>query len=122
MNFTLNTKVYSGVGFNANNQSVYKYTGAGMPSGFSYLTASVKTGTGTAASTVRYNLSVPHVATEASTCACPGTVISTDYVRIEVSVPSGSTLADRQNILLSIRDLVGTVAFKDSVELLTQPT
>lgn len=122
MSITLNAKVYNFAGFNSNSQSVYKYTGGGLPSSFSYLTDKVNTGTGKADSTVRWNLSVPHVATEASACACEGSVLGTDYVRIEVSVSPITTAAERTDLWTRVRDLVASTEFKASVESLTQPS
>ena len=120
--FTLNTKVYNGVGFNTNGQSVFKNTTAAFPSGFSYLTSSVKTPTGGKDSVIRYNLSVPHIAAEPTSCACPGGVLGTDYVRLEVSVSAASSQADREDLYLRILNLVQDLKFKASVETLVQPT
>lgn len=118
--YTLNTKVYSSTGFNQQGQSVYKNTASSLPSGFSYLTTSVKTGTGDRASVVRYNLSVPHVATEASACACPGGVIGTDYVRIETQLSSQTSATDRADLYLRLKDLVLSAEFEAAIENLTQ--
>lgn len=119
---TLNTKVYNGVGFNGKNMSVFKNTSAGLPSGFSYLTTAVNTATGGKPSTVRWNLSLPHIAVEPSACACPGGILGTDYVRFEVSASATSTPADRVDLYLRIKDLVLSAEFKASIEDLTQST
>lgn len=120
--FTLNTLVYNGVGFNSNGQSVFKYTGADLPAGFSYLTTVTKTATGGKDSVIRYNLSLPHIAVEPSACACPGGVLGTDYVRIEVTTSAVTTAAQRADLYLRIKDLVSDPKFKASVEEFTQPT
>lgn len=122
MSITLNAKVYNFAGFNTNGQSVYKYTGGSFPSSFSYLTDKVNTGTGKADSTVRWNLSVPHVAESSSECACEGTVLGTDYVRIELSVSPITTSAGRTDLWTRVRDLVASPEFKATVESLTQPS
>lgn len=122
MAITLNTKAYAFAGFNSNSQSVYKYTGGGLPSSFSYLTSRVTTGTGGKESVGRWNLSIPHVATEASACACPGGVLGTDYLRIEASVSAVTTAAERTDLWTRIRDLVASAEFKASIEGLTQPS
>lgn len=122
MSITLNAKVYNGAGFNANGQSVFKYTGTDTASGFSYLTAKVNTGTGSTASTARWNLSVPHVAVEASACACPGGIIGTDYVRTEVSISSATSAVDRLDLYERILDLVESAEFKASITGMTQPS
>lgn len=59
MSIVLNGKTYNSIGFNANQQSVFKETSAGIASGFSYLTSKVGTGTGKSDSTVKWNLSMP---------------------------------------------------------------
>lgn len=120
MSITLNAKQYNGAGFNSNSQSVWKYTGGDVASSFSYLTNKVNTGTKDAGSTARWNLSVPHVATEASACACPGGILGTDYVRFEVSIASASSAADRLDLWTRIRDLVASPEFKASITDLTQ--
>lgn len=122
MAITLNAKAYNFAGFNNVSQSVYKYTGGGLPSSFSYLTSKVNTGTGKADSTARWNLSVPHVATADSACGCEGTVLGTDYVRIELSVAPITTAAERTDLWTRLRDLVASAEFKASVESLTQPS
>lgn len=120
MAITLNTKAYAFAGFNANQQSVYKHTGGGLPSSFSYLTTKVNTGTGKADSTARWNLSVPHVAVDASACACPGGVLGTDYIRIETSVSPVTTAGERTDLWTRIRDLVASPEFMASIENLSQ--
>ena len=122
MAITLNTKVYNGTGFNVNQQYVYKETSATYPSGFSYLTAKANTGTGKKSSVVCWNLSLPHVADAASTCACAGDVLGTDYIRIEVDVSAITSAADRLDIWTRLRDLVASTPFKDSITALTQPS
>jgi len=122
MPITLNTKVYDNVGFNTNGQFVYSNKDAGVPSGFSYVTTKVNTGTGASDSTMKWNLSLPIVATTDSDCACAGDVKRTYYARIEVTAPAGSTLAERQDIRLRIRDLVASAQFIASVETLVQPS
>lgn len=120
MSITLNTKVYNGVGFNQNGQSVFNETSAGVPSGFSFLTDKVNTGTGKSDSTVKWNLSIPVIATEDSECSCEGTVLRTYYVRIEVSVPASSTAAERLDLYERIVDLVAASQFSASVQSLVQ--
>lgn len=122
MAITLNAKAYNWAGFNANSQSVYKYTGGGLPSSFSYLTSKVNTGVGAKESVARWNLSIPHVATEASACACPGAVLGTDYVQFQVQISPVTTAAERTDLWTRIRDLVASPEFKASIEGLTQPS
>lgn len=120
MAISLNAKSYSFAGFNATSQSVFKYTGGGLPSSFSYLTTKVTTPTGGKDSVARWNLSIPHVASEASACACPGGVLGTDYIQIQASISAVTTAAERTDIWTRIRDLVASPEFKASIEGLTQ--
>lgn len=117
---TLNTKVYTGIGFNQNGQSVFKEVSAGVPSGFSYLTDKVTTNTGKTDSTVKWNLSIPIVASADSDCSCAGDVLRTYYVRVEVTAPAGSTAEERLDVYTRLKDLVATTAFSDSVKVLNQ--
>lgn len=122
MPITLNSKIYDNVGFNQNGQFVYSEKSSGVPSGFSYLTAKVNTGTGKTDSTVKWNLSIPVVATTDSDCACSGDVQRNYYVRLEITEPAGSTSAERADVLARIASLVGATQFTASVTSLVQPS
>ena len=119
---TLNGKAYSWSGFNPRQMSTWKYTGSGTPVDFSYLTNRVSAATKGQQSTVHWNLAVPRVATEATSCTCPGGLLGTDYVRIEVQAYPGSTTADRTDLAARIASLVGHADFVASIVSLTQPT
>jgi hypothetical protein len=121
-NIVLNSKTYAGIGFNQNGQSVFKETSAGVPSGFSYLTEKTSTGTGKSDSTVKWNLSLPVVATVDSDCSCAGEVLRTAYVRLEISFAASSTAAERTDVLDRLQDLVLTSQFIGSLTNLDQPT
>lgn len=122
MSITLNSKVYDNVGFNQNGQFVYSEKSAGVPSGFSYLTAKVSTGTGKSDSSVKWNLSIPIVATADSECTCAGDVLRNYYVKIDITEPAGSTAAERLDVRARIASLIAAAQFVDSVEDLTQPS
>jgi hypothetical protein len=122
MSITLNSKTYNGIGFNSNGQSVFNETSAGVPSGFSYLTDKVNAGTGKTDSTVKWNLSIPVIATVDSECACAGGVLRTYYVQVGVTIPAGSTAAERADLLKRIQDLVLTTQFAGSINNLVQAT
>lgn len=119
-NIVLNSKTYAGIGFNQNGQSVFKETSAGVPSGFSYLTDKVTTGTGKSDTSVKWNLSVPVIATVDTDCSCAGDPLRTYYVRIEVSIPAGSSAVERTDLLTRIQALVATSQFEGSIEDLNQ--
>lgn len=122
MPITLNSKVYDNVGFNPQGQFVYSEKSAGVPSGFSYLTAKVNTGTGKSDSVVKWNLSIPIVATTDSSCACIGGVLRTYYVRMEITEPAGATAAERTDVRARIASLIAATQFIGSVVDLTQPS
>lgn len=121
MSIVLNSKTYNSIGFNANGQSVFKETSAGVAAGFSYLTSKVSTSTGKADSTVKWNLSMPIVATVDSSCSCAGSVLRTDYIRVEASFGSGSPAVERTDALARLRALVLTTEFENSFLSLNQP-
>jgi hypothetical protein len=122
MPITLNSKVYGNVGFNQNSQFVYSEKSAGVPAGFSYLTAKAATGTGKSDSTVKWNLSLPIVAATDSDCTCAGDVLRGYYAKIEVTIPSGSTAAERDDVLKRIQSLVAAAQFTASINDLAQPS
>lgn len=122
MPITLNTKTYDNVGFNQNGQFAYSEKSAGIPSGFSYLTSKVGTGTGKSDSTVKWNLSLPIVATSDSDCSCAGDVLRTSYIRLEITLPAGSQLAERQDLRLRLKDLVASAQFIAAIDNLVQPS
>lgn len=122
MSIVLDSKTYTFSGWNQNQQALYSEKSGGVPSSFSYLTAKVNTGTGKSDSTVKWNLSIPIVATVDSECACAGDVLRTYYVRIEVTEPAGSTLAERENVHDCLTNLVAAPEFQSSIEGLVQPS
>ena len=117
---TLNAKAYIWSGFNLNQFGTWRYTGSGVSAGFSYLTSKVESTK--KGSTVRWNLAVPKLATEASSCTCPGGLLGTNYVRILIDTWAGATTADRDDLLKQIRSLVLTTDFGNSILDLIQPS
>jgi hypothetical protein len=122
MSITLDSLVYDNVGFNQNGQFVYSEKSAGVPSGFAYLTTKVNTGTGQTDSVIKWNLSRPIVAAIDSEQAVAGQVLRTYYVRVEITIPAGSTAAERVDINDQIQGLVNTTQWNASVESLVQPS
>lgn len=120
MPITLNTKVYNGIGFNPNGQYVFSEKSGGTPSSFSYLTTKDTVGTGKAGSTVKWNLSLPIVATSDGDCACAGDVMRSYYTKIDITVPAGSSAAERADLYLRLKDLIASTQFKASIEDLSQ--
>lgn len=121
-NIVLNSKTYTGIGFDANGVSQWVEQSGGIPSSFSKLTGKVNLGSGKSGSTVKWKFAVPIVAASDSSCACEGDVLRTYYVRIEVDEPAGSQSAERIDVRARIASLIGVTQFVDSIEDLTQPT
>jgi hypothetical protein len=123
MSIVLNSKTYNFRGFQApNNFSNYLETSAGVPSGFSNLTAKVEDGGAKANTRVRWKLKVPVVQTEADACSCPGTVINDTTVDIVVTMSPTTTAAQRADVLARLQALVLKTEFTVSVTDLVQPS
>lgn len=123
MAIVLNTKTYNFRGFQAPNSiSNFLETSAGVPAGFSNLTCKIEDGGSKSATKVRWKLKVPTVATEASTCVCPGTVINDDFVDLVLTFSAGTPLAKRTDVLTRLQQLVLKAEFIASVNDLVQPS
>lgn len=122
MSIVLDSLTYDNVGFNQNGQFVYSEKSAGVPSGFAYLTTKVNSGTGKSDSVVKWNLSRPIVAAVDSEQAVAGDVLRTYYVKIEVTIPAGSTAAERVDLNDQLQGLVNTTQWNASLENLVQPS
>lgn len=115
-NITLDTKVYTGLGYRGDGAS-WQNRDAGVVSGFKNIDTSInytkdKTN-------VRAKITTPVVSTEASSCACPGEVLRNRYIDIVVRYDKMATQADRDSALQDIKDLVLTTQFSDLVKNLT---
>lgn len=122
MAIVLNSKTYNAIGFDRNGVMQYVESSAGVPSGFSKLTAHVNLNGAKEASSVKWKCAIPIVATEDSACSCTGGLLRTYYVSIEVTEPPGSTAAERLDVRARIASLIGVTQFVDSIEDLTQPS
>lgn len=121
MAITLNTKVYNWAQFDPNGVSRYLETGAATPTGYSNLTAKVTVSTGTTQK-VKWRLAIPTVAAADTGFDKAGTVLRTAYVDVELSFAATSTLAERQDVRLRLKDLVASAQFIASTDSLVQPT
>lgn len=121
MSIVLNSKTYNYAGWNQNQQASYSETSGGIPASFSFLTAKVNVGTGKAASSVKWNLSLPIVAESNTDCACAGEVLRNYRFRIEVDIPAGSSSAERADILARLQQLTAKTEFTSSITGLVQP-
>jgi hypothetical protein len=114
-NVTLNTKVYGPENINSGIAS-YVYRGTGIPTGFARLTASVKAPTGNAATyRVRWDLKLPVVASESSSCSCVGDLLRQSVASLDFVLARTSTTAERQELLDQLDDLVANADFRASI-------
>lgn len=107
----LNTKTYSFTGV-TNGISAYANRDGGMATGFSNVTTSLRFD-----SKVRgqVKLDLPIVASEASACACPGTVTASSDANISFRMDKTLTLAERTDFALRLKDLVASAEFQGMI-------
>lgn len=112
---TLNTVVYSPAGLLQGVAKWINRTG-GVLAGFSVLTQRYKDPTTGVQTKIDFNLSVPVLATADSTCGCEGDLIRTNSGQISFWVASTSTLAERTDLYLRMKDLLATALVSNAVE------
>lgn len=118
MPFTLNTKIYNGAGL-ANGVARYVERSAGVASGFSNLTSSLKID-----SKVRgvIKIDLPEITTESSACACPGDILRMSGVDISIRLDPKAPAATRTDLRLRLKDLIASaqfIAWFDNLEPMT---
>lgn len=123
MNFVLNGKTYSSVGFDANGVSVFQESSSGIPGGFSYLSCRVTIAkSGDAPSKVVWRLTMPILASEDSACGCSGNVLRLyRYDDGKITIPAGSLAAERTDFEARLQDLYADAAYTASIVNLVQP-
>jgi hypothetical protein len=115
-NITLNTKVYAFGGSNSDT-ATWVDRSAGVGGGFSVVTEKFdSTPQKGAVQRMLFNLSLPVVSATDTACACAGDVLRTSSVQISIWVPQNSTLAERTDFYLRIKDLVASTPFINGVE------
>lgn len=119
MAIVLNSKTYNYDGFDPNGVVGYMERSGGVATSFSPLSFGQGTTDKYVKNTVR--LSIPIVSTEDSECSCSGTNLRTYRLRLELEEPVTGTLAERQDFLARIQDLVATAQFEQLVENLVKP-
>ena len=123
MAINLNTKSYTFRGI-VNAVSTY-LNGTGLASSFSALTASLRVPVGKpdVKEKIRgaWKLSVPVVAEEAGTCACPGDVLRVSDADISFRMAANATLAERTDFALRLKDLTASPEFQASIINLQLP-
>lgn len=115
----LNTKNYLGAGI-ANAISAFTDRSAGIAAAFSHATFNLRIAPkDKIRGTVKLDL--PVVATEATSCACPGDVVRLADATISFRMDPGMTATERTDFALRLKDLVATSAFQDMVINLVVP-
>lgn len=113
---TLNTVSYSPAG-TSNGISSWVSRVGGVLNSFSNVTQRFITGSGARKMTkVTHRIEVPVVATADSTCSCAGALLRTSSCQIEFWLDPESTLAERTDLYLRVKDLVAATMFVASVE------
>lgn len=120
-NLTLNGKTYAASGHTSDGKTLWVERSSGVVSGFSPLTARVRTGTGQQKTRVNWVLKVPTVASAASACSCEGDVLTERYFNIEYVADAKTTAAERTDDQLRLAGLIATADFVNSVKDLIQP-
>lgn len=118
---TLNTVVYSPAGLFAGVAKWINRSG-GILAGFSTLTQKFKDPTTGTQTKIDFNISIPVLATADSACGCAGELIRTNSAVVSFWVASTSTLAERTDLYLRVKDLVATALVSGAVENLDPAT
>lgn len=113
---TLNAIVYNPAGTKDGKTSWVSRT-AGVAAGFSRLFSTFKDSVNAATQTkVTYELAIPVVSVADTECSCAGTLLRTSSVQINAWLAPGSTLAERTDLYLRLKDLVGDTSFQAAVK------
>lgn len=112
---TLNTKVYAPSGSN-DGTATWTDRSAGVGGGFSIATEKFDQTTKGSVQRMLFTLNLPVVSATDTNCACAGDVLRTSSVQISVWVPLASTLAERTDFYLRIKDFVASAPFLNGVE------
>lgn len=111
-----------------NGLSTFVDSAAAVVAAFATLTCKTVIGKGqrgknnSSRSVTQWKLTIPTVATEATSCACVGDVLSQVDVHIEIRSDAASTTAHLTEALDQLDDLVLNAQFRASVLQHTQPT
>jgi len=115
-NITLNTKVYASGGSN-DGTATWVDRSAGVGGGFSIVTEKFDpTAKGGLVQRMLFTLNLPVVSATDTACACAGDVLRTSSAQLSIWVPQNSTLAERTDFYLRIKDLVASTPFLNGVE------
>lgn len=124
-NLTLNTKTYTGAGL-LNGVVSWIERSLGIASGFSAVRSSLRIDPESQKDggkiRIKWDLELPVVATEDSSCSCAGEVLRKADVNITIRIDKGYTTAERTDFMERLEDLVQTTQFRASVISLEQQT
>lgn len=114
--FTLNTVVYNPDG-SQNGVVRWMDRSGGVSSSFSALTQVYSSNSGARKwNRFTFRLDVPVVATASDACACAGALIRDSQFQIDLRLDPNSTVAERTDIGLRLKDLVSSTAFQDAIK------
>lgn len=112
---TLNTHAYNPRGVSSGIASWVNPTNSNG-NGVNSMTESVRGPNGAGITRVRFQLSLPLLATADTACACAGSVLGTASASIDVLIPGSFAAADRENLQLQITALAASTEFVDAVK------
>lgn len=113
---TLNSVTYNPAGTNSGLSSWMDRSG-GVSASFSPLTEKFVSNSGPSNLTkVTFRLEVPVVAESDTQCSCAGSLLRTSTCQISFWIPAGSTLAERTDLYLRVKDLISASVVSDAVE------
>lgn len=112
---TLNTKVYVPRGKTGDIAQWALTNDATFGGATSTVTESVRGPTTAGVNRVHWKLDMPKAAASDSTCACTGEITSRGIADIQITVPNGFTVAERQDFVDRLQALVALSVFDVSV-------
>lgn len=112
---TLNTVVYSPAGVTGG-VAMWMSRVGGILAGFSKLTQRYKEPTTGTQTKIDFQISVPVLADADSTCTCAGDLLRTNSATVSFWVAGTSTLAERTDLYLRVKDLVASAIVSGAVE------
>lgn len=115
-NVTLNSVVYYPQARSGSTGFTWVDRTSAYPAGQGALGFSGAVDKGKSIKRVGFRLDMPTVATSSDSCACAGSIVSSNAVTIYVDVDTRSSLTERTDLVARIASLVGTAVFANAVE------
>lgn len=115
-NLTLNTKTYT-YSTDANGVIGWQESSGGIPTGFSHATSQLlpPRGAKNPAYRMEWRLSLPVVAASTDECMCTGEVLRSSTATFTVLFPPTSSVAERTDFALRLKDLVASSIFQNEI-------